>query len=82
MEKELMAVIKAQNLKLANEFALEGTVKHFALRLGFMPYDEAQAEAILESVINEKELLEAEKERLEKEIKYLQYIMKERQVSI
>jgi hypothetical protein len=45
----------AEDLAMANEFASPGTVKHFALRLGFMPYDEAQAEAILTSVIREGE---------------------------
>ncbi len=45
----------AENLALANEFAEPGTVKHFALRLGFMPDDEAKAEAILEQVIHEGE---------------------------
>jgi hypothetical protein len=40
---------------LAEEFAIQGTVKHFALRLGFMPHDEADAETIIENYINEKE---------------------------
>ncbi len=46
----------AEDRALADEFATPGTVKHFALRLGFMPHDEADAEAILETVIREAEL--------------------------
>lgn len=48
---------RAENLRLANEFAAPGTVKHFALRLGLMPFDEADAEAILERIIREHEWL-------------------------
>ena len=40
---------------LANEFASKGSVQHFALRLGFMPHNEDDAEAILERVIREWE---------------------------
>jgi hypothetical protein len=45
----------AENAALADEFAAPGTVKHFALRLGFMPFDEAAAEAILRGAIEEVE---------------------------
>lgn len=69
--------LRETNRKLADEFAEKGTVKHFALRLGFMPYNEEQAEAILESCINEKELLETEKELLETEKEYLKREIKQ-----
>jgi hypothetical protein len=49
------ASVAAENLKLANEFATPGTVKHFALRSGYMPHDEADAEAILARCLREGE---------------------------
>jgi hypothetical protein len=45
-----------QDAQLADEYATPGTVKHFALRLGFMPHDEQDAEAILRRVVRETEL--------------------------
>lgn len=33
--------------QMADEFAEKGTVKHFAMRQGFMPHNEEDAEAIL-----------------------------------
>lgn len=39
--------------KLADEFATKGSVKHFALRLGFMPHDEKDAEAILANIVDQ-----------------------------
>jgi len=48
----------AENLKLANEFAQPGTVKHFMLRQGFMPFDEKDAEAIIINIFKEWEDLQ------------------------
>lgn len=45
----------AQDLVLANQYAKPGTVKHFALRLGFLPSDEKSAESILEGIVQEWE---------------------------
>ncbi len=42
-----------EDSKLADEFASRGTVKHFLLRQGFMPYDEDAAEKILERCLLE-----------------------------
>ncbi len=50
--------LKVISQKLADEFATPGTVKHFALRLGFMPCNEEDAEAILDRLIREKEWFE------------------------
>lgn len=49
------SALKAENQALADKYAQPGTVKHFALRLGFMPHDEAAAEAILEGLIKQGE---------------------------
>lgn len=46
---------EVMNRKLADEYAVLGSVKHFALRLGFMPHDEKEAEKILKDVIEESE---------------------------
>ena len=51
---------KAEWLSLADEFAVKGTVKHFAMRLGFMPHNEEDAEKLLESIIIEHENMENE----------------------
>lgn len=48
-----------ENLQLANEFATPGTVMHFALRLGFMPHNEAGAEATIARCIQELHWYEA-----------------------
>ncbi len=48
----------AQQRALADEFATPGSVKHFALRLGFMPNDEADAEAIIDRCLRERDWLE------------------------
>lgn len=53
-----------QDAALADEFAEPGTLKHYLLRKGFLPDDEAQAEAILDSIILENERLGEEIERL------------------
>ncbi len=53
----------SDSLRLANEYATEGTVKHFALRMGFMPHNEEDAEAILKRIIDERDWLENELER-------------------
>ena len=45
------------NLDLANEFAEPGTVKHFALRLGFMPHNEKDAELILVRVLMDVKII-------------------------
>ena len=45
-----------ENIKIANEFANPGTVKHFAMRLGFMPHNEDEAEKILASIIKESDI--------------------------
>lgn len=50
--------------KLAKEFAEPGTVKHFALRMGFMPHNNEEAEAILKRIIEERDWLENELERV------------------
>lgn len=50
----------AQSHQLAEEFATKGTVKHFMLRHGFMPHDEAEAEAILVGILKEWEDLSLE----------------------
>ena len=42
-------------LQLADRFAEKGTVKHFALRLGFMPHNEEAAESLLKSMIDKLE---------------------------
>lgn len=54
----------AENLKLAGEFSEPGTVKNFALRLGYMPHDEAEAEAILTRCLREGEWWEQQARRL------------------
>lgn len=41
--------------KLADEFALPGSVQHFLLRQGFVPGSEEVAEKILVSIIRENE---------------------------
>lgn len=53
-----MTDIQHESLQLANQYAQPGTVKHFALRLGFMPHDEKEAEAILRSLIRKGEIVE------------------------
>lgn len=57
------------NREIADEFAQKGTVKHFALRLGFLPRDEAGAEAILRSIVEENERRQLEIERLTAKLK-------------
>ena len=52
---EYRAKRDAENLKLADEFAQPGTVKHFMLRQGFMPHDEKEAEAIIINIFKEWE---------------------------
>lgn len=44
-----------QNQSLAEEFSQSGTLKRFLLQRGFMPHDEKDAEAILDSIIKENE---------------------------
>ena len=44
----------------ADEFAVKGSVQHFLLRQGFMPHNEAEAEAILVRIIRELNLYEME----------------------
>ncbi len=46
-----------EDLKLANEFADIGTVKHFVLKLGYCPNNEKHAEDILNRIILEHEYL-------------------------
>lgn len=62
------ACFRGDCLRLANEYAESGTVKHFALRLGFMPHNEADAEAILKRMIDEREWLETELENARREL--------------
>lgn len=52
----------AECISLANEFAKPGTVQHFALRLGFMPHNEQDAEAILHRIILENEWYQSQGE--------------------
>jgi hypothetical protein len=47
---------RRENESLAEEFSLPGTLKRFLLQRGFMPNDEADAEAILDGIIRENEL--------------------------
>ncbi len=47
-----------KSLELADQYAKRGSVKHFALRLGFMPHDEEDAEAILRNCVKNMEILE------------------------
>lgn len=47
----------AEDAKRADEYAQRGTLKHFLLRQGFFPHDEADAEAILIGIIRENERL-------------------------
>jgi hypothetical protein len=54
----------ADNRNLAAEFAQPGTVMHFAFRLGYMPNDEADAEAIITRCLREGEWWEAQARRL------------------
>lgn len=42
----------------ANKYADEGTVLHFALRLGFFPSTEEEAEAIIHRLILERDYYE------------------------
>lgn len=58
------------NLSLANEFAQKGSVLHFAIRLGYLPYDEAAAEKILSDVIKEGEDYKWKYDRLKEEVDY------------
>lgn len=44
-----------EDFNRANEYAEPGTVKHFALRSGFFPHDEEDAEKILSRIIREWE---------------------------
>ena len=44
-----------ENHRLAREFAQPGTVMHFAFRMGYMPSNEQQAEAILRRCLREGE---------------------------
>lgn len=50
---ELSQSFLEESQKLADEFSVRGTVQHFAFRCGFMPYDEAAAEAILKRCLQE-----------------------------
>ncbi len=46
---------QGENDKLAEEFSEPGTLKRYLLKRGFMPNNEADAEAILDSIIRENE---------------------------
>ncbi len=61
-----MIYYDALALENANEFAEKGTVMHFAMRLGFMPHNEEQAEATLKRYMDdlEKEIKEFKREEL------------------
>lgn len=43
----------------ADEFAKKGTVKHFMLRMGFMPDNEEKAEDLLRNIIKTEEDLQS-----------------------
>ena len=45
----------AEDHNRADDFAAKGTVKHFMLRQGFMPSNEADAEEMLRNLIREGE---------------------------
>lgn len=60
-----------RNHQLAKEFAQSGTVKHFALRLGYMPSDERNAELILKRALREGEWWQEQAERLHLELEAL-----------
>jgi len=45
----------AHNAAMADAYAHKGTLKHYLLKRGFMPHDEAEAEAILDGIIKENE---------------------------
>ncbi len=64
-------MMSVENLKLADEFAAPGTLKHFLLRMGFMPDNELVAEHILRNIIKEHGEMELQIERLEFENKSL-----------
>ena len=53
----------AEDHKLADEYADRGSVKHFALRLGFMPHNNEAAEGILQRILQEHYWLEKEVSR-------------------
>jgi hypothetical protein len=48
----------AEDRRRADKYAAKGSVQHFALRLGFMPGNEEQAEGIIGRLIREREYLE------------------------
>lgn len=50
------AAFEKESAALAEEFAHKGTLKHYLLRKGYMPHDEADAERIMDHIIEEREL--------------------------
>jgi hypothetical protein len=46
-------MMQLEDAKRADEFAEKGTLKHYLLRKGFFPNNEADAEAILDRIIQE-----------------------------
>ena len=59
-----------ENHKLAKEFAQPGSVQHFAFRMGYMPSDEKQAEAILRRCLREGEWWEQKARDLAQELEW------------
>lgn len=47
-----------EDRKRADRYADQGSVMHFAMRLGFFPNDEEEAESIIHRIIIEQEYLE------------------------
>lgn len=64
--------VKADDLKRADEFAPKGSVKHFALQLGFFPNNEEDAKAILKSCVEDAEKYQDLYERYKKHAEYLE----------
>ncbi len=60
-----------ENNKLAKEFSTPGTLQHFIIRQGFLPYDEAGAETLMKSIIDSEYRLQQRVEELENKIKYM-----------
>lgn len=61
-----------EDRKRADEFAEKGSVKHFALRIGYMPGTEKQAEDLLQRICHENEWYSTKLDQIAEERDWLE----------
>lgn len=73
-EEARKAAFIADSHRLAKEFSEPGTLKNFMIRQGFLPDNEAKAEALMKSIIDNEYKLEQKVEELERELAYVKRV--------